>query len=157
MTLLKLPRLYLLTLPVGAELDFDAGRAQEGRRAAGRVVLRADLVPVDSPRLGELVHVELEQAVAAHGVVALVAVVVAAQAAEAPAQVGSGHDLHETVAVPGDLQTCGGAGKWTEMDGVNKIISNYCPFMRFFFSLFSSAQAFIRCHDIENNRKWILY
>lgn len=112
MTLLKIPQLYLLALPVGAELDFDAGRAQEGRRAAGRVLLRADLVPLDSPRLGELVHVELEQAVASHGVVALVAVVVATQAAEASTQVGGGHDLHEAVAIPGDLQTCSG-GKWT--------------------------------------------
>lgn len=106
--LLKLPRFDLLALPVGAELDFDAAGAQDGRRAAGRVLLRADLVSLDSPRLGKLVHVELELPVTAHGVVALVAVVVPAKAAEASSQVGGGNDLHETVAVPRDLQTCDG-------------------------------------------------
>lgn len=106
-TLLKLPQLDLLTLAVGPELDFDAAVAQEGRGPAGRVLLRADLVPLHPPRLRKLVHVELEKAVASHGVVALVAVVVAAEAAEASAQVRSGHHLHETVAVPRDLQTCG--------------------------------------------------
>lgn len=106
MALLKLPRLYLLALAVGAELDFDAAGAQEGRRPAGRGLLGANLVSLDSPRLGELVHVELEVAVASHGVVALVAVVVAAKAAEAAAQVRGGHNLHKAVAVPCDLQTC---------------------------------------------------
>lgn len=106
MTLLKLPRLYLLTLPVGTELDFDAAGAQEGGRPTRRVLLGANLVAVDAPRFGKLVHIELEQAVASHGVVALVAIVVATKAAEAPPQVRGGHDLHETVAVPRDLQTC---------------------------------------------------
>lgn len=105
--LLKLPELDLLTLAVGPELDLDAAVAQEGRGPAGRVLLRTHLVPLHPPRLGELVHVKLEEAVAAHGVVALVAVVVAAEAAEASAQVRRGHHLHETVAVPRDLQTCG--------------------------------------------------
>lgn len=107
-TLLELPRLDLLTLSVGAELDFDAAGAQEGRGPAGRMLLGADLVSIDSPRLGKLVHVELELAVASHGVIALVAVVVAAEATESAAQVGGGHDLHETVSVPRDLQTCDG-------------------------------------------------
>lgn len=105
-TLLKLPQLYLLTLAVGPELDFDAAVAQEGRRATGRVLLGANLVPFHPPRLRKLVHIEFEKAVASHGVVAFVAVVVATQAAEASTQVRSGHDLHETVAVPRDLQTC---------------------------------------------------
>lgn len=106
MALLKLPRLYLLTLPVSAKLDFDAAGAQEGRRPARRRLLGANLVALDSPRLGKFVHVKLELAVTSHGVVALVAVVVAAKAAEASAKVRSGHDLHETVTVPRDLQTC---------------------------------------------------
>lgn len=74
------------------------------------MLLRANLVSVDSPRLGKLVHIKLEQAVTSHGVVALVAVVVATKAAEASAKVGSGHNLHKTVAVPRDLQTCGEGG-----------------------------------------------
>lgn len=107
MTLLELPRLDLLTLAMGAEFDLDAAGTQEGGGAAVRRRLGAQLVAVQhAPRLGELVHVELEVAVAAHGVVALVPVVVAAQATEAPAQVGGGHHLHEAVAIPGDLQTC---------------------------------------------------
>lgn len=110
MALLKLPQLYLLALPVGAELDLDAARAQEGRWAARRVLLRANLVSLDSPRLGKLVHIKLEQAVTSHGVVALVTVVVAAKAAEAAAKVGGSHNLHETVAVPRYLQTCEGGG-----------------------------------------------
>lgn len=105
---LKLPRLNLLALPVGAELDFDAARAEEGRRPARQRLLGANLVPLDSPRLCKLVHVELELPVASHGVVSLVAVVVATKAAEASTQVGSSHNLHETVAVPCDLQTCRG-------------------------------------------------
>lgn len=106
MALLELPRLDLLTLAVGTELDLDAGRAEKrGRVPKGRSLLAAQLVAIQSPRLGKLVHVELEEAVAAHGVVALVAVVVAAKATEAPPQVGRCHYLHEAVAVPGDLQT----------------------------------------------------
>lgn len=110
-TLLKLPRLQLLTLAVGAELDLDGAGAQEGRGPAQRGLLGAHLVSVHAPRLGELVHVELELAVAAHGVVALVAVVVAAEAAEAAAQVRGGHHLHEAVAVPRYLQACGKEGR----------------------------------------------
>lgn len=96
---------------MGAELDLDAAGTQEGRWAARQVLLSADFVSLHSPRLGELVHVELEQAVTSHGVVALVAVVVSAKAAETSAQVGSGHDLHKTVAVPRNLQTCRGRGR----------------------------------------------
>lgn len=103
MALLELPRLDLLALTVGTELDLDAAGAQEGGGAAGRGLLGANLVPLHAPRLGELVHVELEVAVAPHGVVALVAVVVATQATEAPPQVGGRHHLHEAVAVPRDL------------------------------------------------------
>lgn len=106
MALLKLPRLYLLAFPMSAEFYFDAAGAEEGRGPARRRLLGANLVSLDSPRLGKLVHVELEQAVASHRVVALVPVVVAAKAAEASTQVGGGHDLHETVAIPCDLQTC---------------------------------------------------
>lgn len=98
---------------MGAELDFDAAGTQEGRWAARQVLLRANFISLNSPRLGELIHVKLEQAVTSHGVVALVAVVVSAKAAEASAQVGSGHDLHETVTIPCYLQTC--RGKWTLM------------------------------------------
>lgn len=105
MALLKLPRLQLLALPVGAELDFDAAGTQEGRRPSRWMLLGANLVSLDSPRLCKLVHVELEMAVTSHCVVALVSVVVATEAAEASTQVGSGHDLHETVTIPRDLQT----------------------------------------------------
>lgn len=104
--LLKLPQLYLLTLAVGPELDFDAAVAQEGRRAAGRLLLSANLVPVHPPRLRKLVHVKFEKAVASHCVIAFVAIVVATKAAEASTQVRSGHHFHKTVAVPCDLQTC---------------------------------------------------
>ena len=108
MTLLKLPRLELLALSVGAELDLDAAGTEEGGGPAGGVLLvGAHLVGLHPPRFGKLVHVELEEAVAAHGVVAPLPVVVAAEAAEAPAQVGRGHHLHEAVAVPRDLQTWG--------------------------------------------------
>lgn len=105
---LKLPRFDLLTFPVGSKLHLDAARTEEGRGAAGLVLLGANLIPLHSPRLGELVHVELEVSVASHGVVALVAVVVSAQATEASAQVRSSHNLHETVAIPRDLQACRG-------------------------------------------------
>lgn len=108
MALLKLPRLYLLTLSVSTEFDFDAAGAQEGSRSARRVLLRAKLVPLDSPRLGKLVHVKLEMAVASHGVISFVAVVVSAKTAEASTQMGGCHNLYETVAVPGDLKTCDG-------------------------------------------------
>lgn len=106
-TLLKLPQLYLLTLAVGPQLDFDAAVAQEGRGATGRLPLRANLVPLHPPRLRKLVHVKFEKAVSSHRVIAFVAVVVAAEAAEASTQVRRGHHLHKTVAVPCDLQTCG--------------------------------------------------
>lgn len=105
--LLELPQLDLLTLAVGPELDLDAAVAQEGGGASGGLLLGADLVPLHPPRLRKLVHVKLEEAVPAHGVVPLVAVVVPAQAAEASTQVRRRHHLHKTVPVPGDLQTCG--------------------------------------------------
>lgn len=91
---------------MGAELDFDAAGAQEGRWPARRVLLGANLISLDSPRLGKLVHVEFELPVASHGVVTLVAVVVATKAAQASTQVGGSHNLNKTVTVPGDLQTC---------------------------------------------------
>lgn len=81
-TLLKLPRLYLLALPVRPELHFDAARTQEGRRPARRMLLRANLISLDSPRLCKLIHVELELTITSHCVVTLVTVVVAAKAAE---------------------------------------------------------------------------
>ncbi len=93
---------------MGAELDFDAARAQEGRWPARRGLLGANLVSLDSPRLCKLVHVELEVAVTSHGVITLVAVVVPAKATEASSQVGSSHNLHKTVTIPRDLQTCRG-------------------------------------------------
>lgn len=104
--LLKLPRLYLLTLPMGAELDFDAAGAQERRRPARRMLLGANLVSINSPRLGKLIHVKLKVAVASHRVIALVAIVVAAKATQASTQVGSSDNLHETVTIPCYLQTC---------------------------------------------------
>lgn len=105
-TLLELPQFYLLTLAMGPELDFDGAVAQEGCRATGRVLLRTNLVSFHPPRLSKLVHVKFEKAVASHGVVTFVAVVVATEAAEASAQVRGGYDLHKTIAVPRDLQTC---------------------------------------------------
>lgn len=116
---LELPGLELLALAVRAELDPHAAGAGEGGGAPCAPPLRlllvgvqvgrgAHLVALGAPRLGELVHVELELPVAAHRVVALVPVVVAAQAAETAAQVGRGHHLHEAVAVPRDLQACRG-------------------------------------------------
>lgn len=107
-TLLKFPRLYLLALTVGPELDFDAAGAQEGRGPARRMLLGANLISFDSPRLGKLVHVELELAVASHGVVALVAVVVTTEATEPSAKMGSSYNLYKTVTIPCDLQTCNG-------------------------------------------------
>lgn len=68
----------------------------------------ANFISLDSPRLCKLVHVKLELAIASHGVVALVTVVVAAKATEAPAQMRSSYNLHKTVTVPCDLQTCNG-------------------------------------------------
>ena len=109
MTPLKLPRLELLALAVRAELYPNAGGAQEGGGASGRLVLvgGAHLVALHAPRLSEFVHIELELPVAAHRVIALVPVVVAAQATEAPAQVGRSHNFHKAVAVPRDLQAWG--------------------------------------------------
>lgn len=66
----------------------------------------ANLISLDSPRLCKLVHVKLELAVTAHGIVALVAIVVAAKATEAPTQMRSSYNLHKTVTIPCDLQTC---------------------------------------------------
>lgn len=105
MALLELPGLELLTLAVSPELDLDAAGAEEGGGPARRLLLGAHLVALHTPGLGELVHVKLELPVSAHGVVALVAVVVAAESTEATAQVRSRHHLHEAVAVPGDLQS----------------------------------------------------
>lgn len=68
---------------MGTELDLYAAGTQEGCRLAWRMLLRANLVSLYPPRLGKLVHVELEVAVASHGVVSFVAVVVATKAAEA--------------------------------------------------------------------------
>lgn len=66
----------------------------------------ANLISLNSPRLCELVHVKLELPVTAHGIVTLVAIVVAAKAAEAPTQMRSSYNLHKTVTIPCDLQTC---------------------------------------------------
>lgn len=129
MALLKLPRLYLLALPVGTELDLDAAGAQEGCWAARRGLLGANLVSLNSPRLGKLVHIELELAVTSHGVVTLVAIVVPAEAAEASSQVGSSHDLHKTVAVPRDLQTCRGRETNLNVYHTNQTeVSAFCVF-----------------------------
>lgn len=90
---------------MSAEFDLDAAGTQEGGRPAGRGLLGANLVPFHSPRLGKLVHVELELPVAPHGVVTLVAVVVSTEATETSSQVGGRDHFNETVTVPRDLQT----------------------------------------------------
>lgn len=108
MALLELPGLDLLTLPVSSELDFDAARAEEGRGPFRWVLLGAHLVPLHSPGLGKLVHVELELVVSSHGIVPLLAVVVPAEATQTAAQVRGSYHLHEAVPVPRDLQTCDG-------------------------------------------------
>lgn len=76
MTLLKLPRLDLLTLSVSTELDLNAAGTQEGCGSAGSVLLGANFVTIHPPRLSKLVHVEFELVVSSHGVVSLLAVVV---------------------------------------------------------------------------------
>lgn len=129
-TLLKLPQLYLLTLAVSPELNLDAAGAQEGRRATGRLLLRANLVPLHPPRLRKLVHVKFEQAVTSHGVIAFVAIVVATEATEASTQVWRGHHFHKTVAVPCDLQTCKG-GHRLPMFPLQELNSGMlCPHLR---------------------------
>lgn len=103
MTLLELPGLELLTLPVSAEPDlYTAGTEVRGGPPEG---LGTNLIPLHSPRLCKLIHHELEEAVAAHGVIPLVSIVVPTEAAETTAQVRSSHHLHEAVPVPRDLQT----------------------------------------------------
>lgn len=104
--LTKKPRFYLLALPVSPELDFNAAGAQEWSRPARRVMFGANLISLDPPWLCELVHVKLELPVTAYGIVTLVAIVVAAKAAEAPTQMRSSYNLHKTVTIPCDLQTC---------------------------------------------------
>lgn len=93
---------------MGAKFDFDTARAHERRRPARRRLPRANLVSLDSPRLGKIVHIELELAITSHGIITLVAIVVATEATKATAQVGGCYHLHKTVTIPGYLQTCDG-------------------------------------------------
>lgn len=105
MALLKLPRLYLLAFPVGPEFDSNTSRAQEGRWPARWMLLGAEFISFNLPRLCELIHVKLELAVASHGVVALVAIVVPTKTAETATQVWGRYNFYKTVTVPRDLQT----------------------------------------------------
>lgn len=104
--LLKLPWLYFLALPVGTELDLDTAGAKEGGRPASWMLLGTNLVSVNSPRLGKLIHVKLELAIASHCIIALVAVVVATKTTQPSTQVGSSYNLHKTVTIPCYLQAC---------------------------------------------------
>lgn len=123
-TLLELPGLDLLAGPVCAELHLDGARAQV--RGGSARCLVAHLIAFYAPRLCKLVHVELEDAVAANGVVPLVAIVVPAKAAQATSQVGCGYHLHKAVSIPGDLQPC---GKDREIEGEKNKVREVALFL----------------------------
>lgn len=93
---------------MGPKLDFDTARAQERCWPARWMLLGANLVSINAPRLCKLVHIELELAVTSHGVVTLVPIVVTAKATETAAQVWSGYNLDKAVTIPCDLQTWNG-------------------------------------------------